>query len=66
MKMIHNPHCVALGDVSEEVLIKNAAERLEIDRPEMDHRVRALSNASATRRQRTVRRFSCSNDVSYA
>ena len=41
MKMIHNPHCVALGDVSEDVLIKNAAERLEIDRPEVDHRVRA-------------------------
>ena len=48
MKMIHNPHCVALGDVSEEVLIKNAAERLEIDRPEVDHRVRALKRISHT------------------
>ena len=48
MKMIHNPHCVALGDVSEDVLIKNAAERLEIDRPEVDHRVRALKRISHT------------------
>lgn len=48
MKMIHNPHCVALGDVSEAVLKQTAAERLAIDRPEVDHRVRALKRICHT------------------
>lgn len=48
MRMIHNPHCVALGDVSEDVLVKNAAERLSIDRPEVDHRVRTLKRLCHT------------------
>lgn len=48
MRMIHNPHCVALDDVSEELLIQTAAERLSIDRPEVDHRVRALKRLCHT------------------
>lgn len=48
MRMIHNPHCVALDDASEPVLVKNAAERLAIDRPEVDHRVRALKRICRT------------------
>ena len=48
MRMIHNPHCVALGDVTEEVLVRNAAERLSIDRPEVDHRVRTLKRLCHT------------------
>lgn len=48
MKMIHNPHCLPLEAVTEEALIRVAAERLDIDRPEVDHRVRVLKRLCHT------------------
>lgn len=48
MKMIHNPHCVALDNVTEKVLVDTAAERLSIDRPEVDLRVRELKRLCHT------------------
>ena len=48
MKMIHNPHCVALKDVSAKTLIETADACLHTELHEAEHRMHALKRLSRT------------------
>lgn len=48
MKMIHNPHCVALNAVTEKMLIDTATSCFNEVKPEVAHRVRTLKRLCHT------------------